>query len=320
MAASQKVGELSPQTVIRIETLQNPENEDGPPAKKSVSHFKLEGILRESAREKSIFVQGKLDEQEAIIILEKTPITQAVVPELLLSTQVLEMKNDIYSTYHLQPPPNLNEIKTTMICPATDKHFKKYLRQEVFLVEETEEDYQSITRPYIITKGLSVEWVNNILEKKSEADRIIFDDPDPQFGFVLIPDFKWDQKQMDNLHLIAIVYPPDLKSLRDLTSYHLPLLMNIRKKGLNAIAKRYNIPASKLRMLLHYQPSYYHLHVHFIFLDYDAPGCGAERAHLLSDVIQNLQLNSNYYRERTFTFPLLANDALLSKFKEAGRI
>lgn len=40
------------------------------------------------------------------------------------------------------------------------------------------------------------QWVYNILEKKAEADRIVYEDPDPETGFVLLPDFKWDQKQV----------------------------------------------------------------------------------------------------------------------------
>ncbi|KAG7322653.1 hypothetical protein KOW79_013999 [Hemibagrus wyckioides] len=297
------------------------ENDGKPAAESSISGFEVGRILRDSAREKNIFVHGKIDDQEAIVILEKTPITQDVLPEMLKkSTQLLEMKNDIYSTYQLQPPPYLNGVKTTVICPATEKHVKKYQRQETFLIEETEEDYQSITLPYINSQSFSVQWVYNILEKKAEADRIVFEDPDPQDGFVLLPDFKWDQKQVDDLYLIAITHRRDVKSLRDLTPDHLPLLRNIREKGLEAIMKRYSVPASKLRVMLHYQPSYYHLHVHFITLDYEAPGCGVERAHLLTDVIQNLQDRPEYYRKHALTFPIRADDALLSKFREAGRV
>lgn len=86
------------------------------------------------------------------------------------------------------------------------------------------------------------------------------------------------------------------------------------------ILERYSLPSSKLRVYLHYQPSYYHLHVHFTKLGYDAPGCGVERAHLLSDVIQNLQSDPQYYKNRTMYFPLREEDKLLSKFKEAGRL
>lgn len=116
----------------------------------------------------------------------------------------------------------------------------------------------SYSLPYNFTAhvSFSFQWVHNILEKKAEADRIVFEDPDPDTGFVLLPDFKWDQKQVNylccniwewikgqwktiissplqlqDLYLIAIVHRRDVKSLRDLTSEHLPLLTNIRRKG-----------------------------------------------------------------------------------------
>lgn len=88
----------------------------------------------------------------------------------------------------------------------------------------------------------------------------------------------------------------------------------------DTIQKRFSVPSSKLRVYLHYQPSYYHLHIHFTSLDYEAPGCGVERAHLLSDVIQNLEADSSYYHNRSMTFSLRTDDGLLLKFKEAGKL
>lgn len=283
--------------------------------------FKTTTVLRDSAREKNMFVHGKLNDQDAVIILEKTPIREDTLLEIFNGSRLkLDMRNDIYSTYQLQPPAHLNEIKTTVVCPATEKHVKKYLRQETYLVQETGEDYRSITLPYIQSQSFSVQWVYNILEKKAEAERIVYEDPDQDVGFVLLPDFKWDQKQLDDLHLIAIVHRRDIKSLRDLTALHLPLLTNIRKLGEESILKRYGVAASKLKVYLHYQPSYYHLHIHFNALSYEAPGCGVEHAHLLSDVIQNLQADSQYYHSRSLSFPLRADEGLLSKFKDAGKL
>ncbi|XP_048471335.1 m7GpppX diphosphatase [Rhincodon typus] len=164
------------------------------------------------------------------------------------------------------------------------------------------------------------QWVYNILEKKAEADRIIYENPDPQDGFLLIPDLKWNQKQVDDLYLIAICQRHGLKSLRDLTGEHLSMLQNILQEGQVAISKRYNIPGSQLRIYFHYQPSYYHLHIHFTALSYDAPGTIVERAHLLSSVIENLQTDPEYYQKRTLTFALKADDPLLQRFKEAGRV
>ncbi|KAF6717377.1 m7GpppX diphosphatase [Oryzias melastigma] len=286
-----------------------------------LSRFKTSSVLNDSAREKIAFIHGKIDDQDAVVIVEKTPFREETLTELLTGSKLkLEMRNDIYSSYQLQAPPHLNEIKTTVVFPATEKHIKRHQRQESFLVEETGEDYRSITLPYIQTQSFSLQWVYNILEKKAEADRIVFDDPDPHVGFVLLPDLKWDQKQLDNLYLIAIARPRSIQSLRDLTSEHLPLLQNIFQKGKEAILQRYNLPASQLRVYLHYQPSYYHLHVHFTRLGYEAPGCSVERAHLLSDVVQNLQRDPEFYKTRTLYFPLRADDGLLGKFREAGRI
>uniref|UniRef100_A0A674MVH5 m7GpppX diphosphatase n=2 Tax=Takifugu rubripes TaxID=31033 RepID=A0A674MVH5_TAKRU len=266
-------------------------------------------------------IHKQLVDQDAVVILEKPPITEDTLTELFSgSTLALDMKNDIYSTYRLQPPPHLNEMKVTVVCPATEKHLKKYQRQESYLVEETAEDYSSITLPYIESQSFSLQWVYNILEKKAEAEKIVYVDPDPDVGFVLLPDLKWNQKQVDDLYLIAIVHQKGIRSIRGLTAEHLPLLKNVFQKGKEAIMEKYGLPASKLRVYLHYQPSYYHLHVHFTMLGYEAPGCGVERAHLLGDVIQNLQSNPDYYKSHTLSFPLRAEDGLLTKFREAGKI
>ncbi|KFQ37570.1 m7GpppX diphosphatase, partial [Mesitornis unicolor] len=83
-----------------------------------------------------------------------------------------------------------------------------------------------------------------------------------------------------------------------------------------AITKRFGVPGSQLRVYLHYQPSYYHLHVHFTALGYDAPGSAVERAHLLADVIDNLELDPAFYRKRALTFTLRADEPLWKKFQE----
>lgn len=76
------------------------------------------------------------------------------------------------------------------------------------------------------------QWVYNILNKETEADRIVFEDTCPDSGFILLPDMKWDRKDMDALYLQALVHRRDILSLRDLDQRHLPLLKNILEKGL----------------------------------------------------------------------------------------
>lgn len=76
----------------------------------------------------------------------------------------------------------------------------------------------------------------NCLEYKSEKDRIKYDSAsendknDEENGFLLLPDLKWSGK-IDELYLLAIIKKRNIKSLRDLTSDHLPLLQNILNKG-----------------------------------------------------------------------------------------
>ncbi|XP_030077395.1 m7GpppX diphosphatase [Microcaecilia unicolor] len=292
----------------------------------SLSAFRVEKVLKESAREKILFLHGKVsgdsgDKKDAVMILEKTPLQVDQISNLLSEKSELKLQicNDIYSTYTLYPPPELSEIKTTIVYPATEKHIQKYQSQDVYLVQETGEDYRNITLPFLQTQSFSIQWVYNILEKKAEADRIIYENSDPTNGFILIPDFKWDQKQKDDLYLIAICQRHGLKSLRDLTAEQLPLLRNILQEGQEAILKRYGLSGNKLRVYVHYQPSYYHLHVHFTALGFDAAGTAVERAHLLSDVIANLELDPLYYQKRTLTYALRTDAPLLKKFLDAGK-
>lgn len=125
--------------------------------------------------------------------------------------------------------------------------------------------------------------------------------------------------QLDDLYLIAICHRRGIKSLRDLTPEHLPLLRNILWEGQEAILQRYQVRADRLRVFLHYLPSYYHLHVHFTALGFEAPGAGVERAHLLAEVIENLEHDPEHYQRRTLTFALRADDPLLALLQEAQK-
>ncbi|KAG8568150.1 hypothetical protein GDO81_013904 [Engystomops pustulosus] len=178
-------------------------------AEHPLSGFQLQSVLRESARDKTIFLHGKVSCKEqsadAVVILERAPFQADAVSRLLGNNPEpkLQLKNDIYSVYHLNPPPELNEVKATVIHPATEKHIKKYMRQELYLIQETGEDYRNITLPFIESQSFSIQWVYNILEKKAEEDRIVHENPDQEVGFILLPDFKWNQKQVcDSLDVV----------------------------------------------------------------------------------------------------------------------
>lgn len=92
--------------------------------------------------------------------------------------------------------------------------------------------------------------------------------------------------KLESLYCLAIVNDRSIRSLRDLTGSHLKLLRNIRYRGLfptldkhelalmlfvftssneslEAISQKFGADVSSLRVYVHYQPTYYHFHVHF---------------------------------------------------------
>ncbi len=71
----------------------------------------------------------------------------------------------------------------------------------------------------------------NILNGKSEVERVIYNDTDSDVGFVMVPDLKWDLKELENLYVLAIARKRGILSLRDLRAEHLPMLKNIMEAG-----------------------------------------------------------------------------------------
>lgn len=183
------------------------------------------------------------------------------------------------------------------------------------MIEETAERYEQITLPYLESNKFSIEWVYNILEHKQESERIVFEDADDDKGFVLIPDLKWDGLNVKKMYLVAIVRKRGIKSIRDLTGEHLPLLRNVKEAGCRAIKSKYGVDADKLQTYLHYQPSYYHLHIHFNTVQYEHPRLFIGSSHLLDTVITNLEIDFNYYKKATLPFRIKSSNSLNEYYK-----
>ncbi len=162
---------------------------------------------------------------------------------------------------------------------------------------------------------LYLKWVYNILEHKTEEERIIYEDSDPVNGFILLPDMKWDSSVVENLYLLAIVHQKGIKSLRDLNQNHIELLQNIRDKSFQAIEKKFGVKKEKLRAFIHYQPSFYHLHIHFSHIRFETPGM-PERNYQLNQVIENLKLDSEYYQKVTLQFVVKKHEKIYEVYRD----
>ncbi|KAK3250094.1 hypothetical protein CYMTET_8619 [Cymbomonas tetramitiformis] len=289
----------------------------------TLKDFVFERVIGEDQRLKSVAVLGRFEgkDGQAVVLLSRRHFAADSLREILsLKTSISEIfSNDVYSKYEGQLPPQHAAINVDLIYPATAKHISKHSTQNYFMLQESPRDYMTITRPFIqaIDKK-RIQWVYNILDKSKEVDRLLFEDPDTKNGFMLHPDLKWDQQQAESLYCIAICHSREVQSMRDITPTNISMLKNIRDKSCAEIAKRYGVPASKLRVFIHYQPSYYHFHVHFCHVNLEGMGAVAGRAHLLSDVIDNVEnIAEDYYSRRTLTMVLGENDPLVGAFIEA---
>lgn len=226
--------------------------------------------------------------QPALLILERAPFPDA--PEYLsaLPTNLRSItnlgNNDIYSWFLGSGGPILQndekdkfaDFKISLICPCTDKHVQKHSRQGFRFVTETPEIYRDKVRPLMRANREEgrLNWVYNIIEGRKEVEDVIYRTPlgrDGDEGFLLLPNLHWDRKTIDALHLLGIVERRDLWSLRDLKKKHLPWLRHMRAKLIDATVKTYpQIEEDQLKLFFHYQPTYYHLHIHVVHVMLEA--------------------------------------------------
>ena len=154
----------------------------------------------------------------------------------------------------LQPPAALNEITVDVVRPATEWHVSKYSAQRRVLIRETPAIHAEVTAPYVASiPEKRISWVYNILDGKKEQDLIVHQDD----KFVLLPDSKWDRKDMASMYVLAIIKQRGIRSLRDLRGEHLPLLRHIQSASLEAIRKEYGSAANTVRAYVHYLPSFW---------------------------------------------------------------
>ena len=98
--------------------------------------------------------------------------------------------------------------------------------------------------------------VENILNGTSEAEKVLHRDPSPEYGYLMLPDMKWDLNTLSSLYLVAIAFNRNIHSLRDLNKTHLGMLKSIRREAARVVKERWGLDQGSLRMFIHYQPSY----------------------------------------------------------------
>ncbi|KAI9827254.1 MAG: hypothetical protein M1832_005392 [Thelocarpon impressellum] len=248
-----------------------------------IPKFQLIRILNQDQAGRRLTLLGKLQAAEAIMVFERTalPTSEALVSPLPSTVQYLRNlgHNDIYAWYLASSPPSAEtpDLKINLIWPATQRHVQKYERQGVKVVTETKDVYAQDVRPWVEKQRGEgrLDWVYNILDGRTEVEDVILRDEGgekPDEGFLLLPDLNWDRKTLPSLHLLALVFRRDIWSLRDLQKAHVPWLTAMRRKIIDAVTTLYpSVGADELKLYMHYQPTYYHFHVHVVHAALD-PG------------------------------------------------
>ena len=193
----------------------------------------------------------------------------------------LILKNDIYEKYEATA-----KIDGELILCIDNNLARRFEKK---IVRESYEDYLR----YIVKRDPKKDrWIYNIIEGTSEQETILHRDE----HCIVIPTYMWDGKNVDKLHILCMPTDTSLRSIRSLTAYHLPLLEHMKRTTLDIIKNKYNLDETHLKMFFHYEPSTYHLHIHFVNTSFHDARSSVEYSHELNNVMFNLSICDDYYQ------------------------
>ncbi len=212
---------------------------------------------------------------------------------------------------------NYGAFDVELISPASAHQISRAMPSlGSILIHETPELYNTIVKPHIqsMLDNGCLSWIQHVIEVKKEMERLLVNHDE----FIMNIDTKWrthppplttpreewyNHPSTSDLYCLGIVKQYGITCLRELRGCHIPLLRSMMIEGLSAIQSVYGVPSNQIRIFVHYLPQFYHFHVHFTRLENEF-GTTCERGHLLNDVIQNLEMDSEYYCKRVMTYKL----------------
>ncbi|KAL4885315.1 HIT-like domain-containing protein [Aspergillus karnatakaensis] len=270
-----------------------------------IAKFEVTKLLKQDQSGRRIVLFGSIEGQQGLLLAERTAFaTESVAALKAFHSSITRLNNlgdnDIYRWYLASSGKDADghpshDLKLNLIWPCTGQHVKKYSDQVLRMVTETPEVYRDYIRPYMQAKREEgrLNWVFNILEGRTEQEDVILRDPGhgPQDAFLMLPDLNWDRKTMGSLHLLALVQRRDIWSLRDLKKKHVPWLRYLRKRVLEGTVKMYpDLEEDQLKLYVHYQPTYYHFHIHIVNVMLEAGATQATgKAFGLENIISQLE-------------------------------
>jgi len=189
--------------------------------------------------------------------------------------------NDIYQKFEA----TLNIEGQLIVC----RDSTKITTSTGNIIEESYDDYLKFLESYDMLRD---QWIYNIIDGLAEQDKILYQDEE----IIIIPNYTWNEKKIEDLHILTIPKDKSLRSIRSLTGKNINLLKKIKEKTCEIIKLKYNLDSNVLKMFCHYSPSTYHLHVHFAKITNKNINSSVECSHDLTNIISNLEINPDYYK------------------------
>lgn len=220
--------------------------------------------------------------------------TEGIVQKKIIPNKVIDwdtvkivgttLKNDLYEKHQVEVL-----IQGEMVVCNDISKMKVYSRK---IKKETYAEYLDKIAARDPSKD---QWVYNIVDGISEQSEIIYQDE----KCICILSYTWsgNTDEINKLHVLCFPRDKELRCIRSLTSSNIDLLTHMKEKTLEVIKSKYNLDVSDLKMFFHYDPSTYHLHIHFINVEYTETNSSVEYSHELDSVIFNLGMDSDYYKK-----------------------
>lgn len=142
--------------------------------------------------------------------------------------------------------------------------------------------------------GKDCKWIYDIIDKKT-TDRLLYETE----NFVLVSEMNMKIGDPETFHLLAFPKDKAIKSIRDLVPEHIPLLKEMITHSKRFITQNYMMEENEIETHFHYPPGVLLLHIHFENVN-SKRHRRPLREHSVHGVIENLSLDSQYYKKRSF--------------------
>jgi m7GpppX diphosphatase len=207
------------------------------------------------------------------------------VPNCIVSFDNIQLVRNVFINDVYEKHEVITQVKgELLVCNDISKIKKKTKK----IVYETYQEYINYLEEREPSKDV---WIYNIINGIAEQDKILYRDN----KCIIVPSFVWDSINPNNLHILCLPLDKSIRTIRSLDNSHIELLLHMKRVTLYIIEHKYSLHEDQLKIYFHYDPSTYHLHIHFVNLEVES-GSSVEYSHDFDSVVFNLRLCPEYYK------------------------